>query len=233
MIQNDEYSSTVHGVVNQINKLVFVKPMKSRYSGDIGDVVIGRITAICNGFWKVDINGKVFATLQLSSVNLPDGIQRRRTDVDKMNIKSFFDVDELICAEIQSLSGNSGAQLHTRNERYGKLKQGVFLTVHPSLIKRSKSHITIFPFGVKFICGMNGYLYVTLDDQTEVSPTSIDRISRVVGCIKMLQNKAMHINAPIVEHLHDITIRLSISTPELLLNSNQELAISTYMEEMS
>ena len=54
-------------------------------------------------------------------------------------------------AEVQSLSGAAGVQLHTRNERYGKLKEGVFLKVHPSLIKRYKTHITTFEFGVKFI----------------------------------------------------------------------------------
>jgi exosome complex component RRP4 len=35
--------SAVAGTVDRVNKLISVKPLRSRYSGEIGDVVIGRI----------------------------------------------------------------------------------------------------------------------------------------------------------------------------------------------
>lgn len=45
-VENGEIKSSVVGVVKQINKLISVIPMKSKYSGEIGDVVVGRVTEI-------------------------------------------------------------------------------------------------------------------------------------------------------------------------------------------
>jgi len=33
----------------------------------------------------------------LSSMNLPDGIQRRRTAVDELNMRSIFEENDVIC----------------------------------------------------------------------------------------------------------------------------------------
>ena len=54
-----------------MNKLVSVRPLKARYTGDIGDVVVGRITELQQSKWKVDINARQDASLQLGAVNLP------------------------------------------------------------------------------------------------------------------------------------------------------------------
>lgn len=48
------YSSLV-GYVEKIGKVLMVKPLKSRYSGDLGDVVIGRVMEISNKKWFIDI----------------------------------------------------------------------------------------------------------------------------------------------------------------------------------
>ena len=44
-----------------------------RYVGEIGHVVVGRITAVDTNRWRVDINSTLDAMLPLSSVNLPGG----------------------------------------------------------------------------------------------------------------------------------------------------------------
>ncbi len=46
----------IAGVVHRVNKLVSVLPVKARYSGQIGDVVIGRILDVGQKRWRVDIN---------------------------------------------------------------------------------------------------------------------------------------------------------------------------------
>ena len=38
--------ASVSGVVEQVNKLVTVKSLRSRYQADVGDVVVGRITEV-------------------------------------------------------------------------------------------------------------------------------------------------------------------------------------------
>ena len=61
------------GVIEQIDRLISVKPLKARYNGEIGDVVIGRIIEIAQKRWKVDTNSRLDSILLISSVNLPGG----------------------------------------------------------------------------------------------------------------------------------------------------------------
>jgi len=47
--------ATVAGTVTKVNKLLSVKPLRARYTPDIGDLVVGRIMEVCvfqlAGFW--------------------------------------------------------------------------------------------------------------------------------------------------------------------------------------
>jgi exosome complex component RRP4 len=50
--------------------------------GEIGDVIVGRITEVAQRRWKVDTQSRLDSVLKLSSVNLPGGVLvgRRRKD---------------------------------------------------------------------------------------------------------------------------------------------------------
>lgn len=109
------------------------------------------------------MGGRQHAILLLSSVNLPGGIQRRRTAEDSLNMRAFFSENDVISAEVQKLSAQSGAlSLHTRNLKYGKLSNGQFVRVAPSLIKRCKQHFQNLgeDIAVEVILGLNGYIWV-------------------------------------------------------------------------
>ncbi|GBG80770.1 hypothetical protein CBR_g31324 [Chara braunii] len=67
--------ATVCGVVERVNKLVSVRSLKTRYSPEIGDVVVGRVTKIAQKRWRVDVYSRQHASLMLSAVNLPGGVQ--------------------------------------------------------------------------------------------------------------------------------------------------------------
>jgi exosome complex component RRP4 len=69
--------SSVAGVVEKVNKLLSVRPLKTRYTAEIGDIVVGRITEVAMRRWKVDVNSRQDANLLLSSVSLPGGVQVR------------------------------------------------------------------------------------------------------------------------------------------------------------
>ncbi|XP_050501309.1 exosome complex component RRP4 isoform X2 [Diabrotica virgifera virgifera] len=71
--ENGELKASVAGVREQVNNLISVRPLKSRYNGEIGDVVVGRITEVQQKRWKVDTNSRLDSALLLSSVNLPGG----------------------------------------------------------------------------------------------------------------------------------------------------------------
>jgi exosome complex component RRP4 len=38
--------SSVTGAVERVNKLLSVRPLKTRYTAEIGDIVVGRITEV-------------------------------------------------------------------------------------------------------------------------------------------------------------------------------------------
>jgi hypothetical protein len=78
--------SCVAGQIERVNKLITVRPLKSRYIGEVGDLIVGRVTAVESKRWKADIGAQKDATLQLSSVNLPGGVQRMRTHEDQLQV---------------------------------------------------------------------------------------------------------------------------------------------------
>jgi exosome complex component RRP4 len=86
----------VPGVVERVNKLVRVRPLQARYTGEVGDVVVGRVREVGPKQWRVDIRGRQDALLHLSMVNMPGGAQRRRTFEDQLNMREHFREGDLI-----------------------------------------------------------------------------------------------------------------------------------------
>jgi len=180
--KEEQLFATVSGIVEQVNKLISVRPLKSRYTGDVGDVIVGRITEVGPKRWRVDVNSKQDAALLLSSINLPDGELRRRTKEDALQMRNFFVENDLISAEVQQFYSDGSMSLHTRNLKYGKLENGQFISVQPALIKRCKSHFKTLSCGVDLILGNNGYIFLSIgksDNNNEInnqkkSPRKID-----------------------------------------------------------
>ena len=113
--------ATVCGTVERVNKLVSVRPLRSRYNPETGDVVLGRVTEIAGKRWKLEINSRQDAVLQLSAVNLPGGVQRRRNAVDELNMRQLYGESDLVSAEVQSFYADGAVALHTRSLKYGRV----------------------------------------------------------------------------------------------------------------
>ena len=156
-----ELVSSVAGVVERVNKLISVRPLNSRFGGEVGDVVVGRITEVGNKRWKVDVSGRADAVLNLGSVNLPGGAQRRRTMEDQLQMRALFVESDLISAEVASFYKDGAMAVHTRSFKYGKLENGQLVKVAPSLIKRVKQHFVTLPCKVDLILAHNGWLWLT------------------------------------------------------------------------
>lgn len=153
--------ATVCGVVERVNKLIYVKTLNSRYNAEQGDVVVGRVADIAGKAWRVDLKSRQESKLLLSAVHLPGGIQRRRNAEDELNMRSFFREGELISAEVQAVHGDGSVALHTRSAKYGKLSHGQLVEVPPNLIKRQKQHFhTLEALGIELIIGCNGLVWV-------------------------------------------------------------------------
>jgi len=169
-MEQDVLFASVAGVVERVNKLISVTPVKTRYNGEIGDVVVGRIVEVQQKRWKVEINSRLDAVLMLSSVNLPGGELRRRSAEDELMMRRYLEEGDLISAEVQNIFNDGSLSLHTRSLKYGKLGQGCLVNVSPSLIKRRKTHFHQFPFGASIILGNNGFVWISqtlgADDET-------------------------------------------------------------------
>ncbi|CEL62016.1 exosome complex component RRP4 [Rhizoctonia solani AG-1 IB] len=160
-VEDEQVIASVAGTVERVNKLVSVKPVKSRYTPEVGDLVVGRITEVQSKRWKVDVNSRQDGLLMLSSVNLPGGVQRRKLESDELQMRTFFEESDLLVAEVQSLFSDGSISLHTRSLRYGKLRNGQLVRVPSGLVRRLKSHFFSLPCGVDLILGLNGYIWVS------------------------------------------------------------------------
>jgi len=194
---DDILYAAVAGVVDRVNKLVSVTPLKTRYNGEIGDVVVGRVVEVQQKRWRVETNSRLDSVLALSSVNLPGGELRRRGAEDELSMRKYLQEGDLISAEVQNIYQDGSLSLHTRSLKYGKLGQGCLLKASPSLIKRRKTHFHILPCGASIILGNNGFVWIyptrgedegggfssNLDIVPEAEREIIARLRNVVLCL--------------------------------------------------
>jgi exosome complex component RRP4 len=143
--------------------------------------------------WRVDIGAPLLAGLPLSAINLPGGILRKRTETDELQIRTFFSEGDLLVCEVQSLHQDGGASLHTRSLKYGKLRNGVFVSVSGTgggggVVRSRRQVLTIEAANaagkIDVILGVNGYIWISKHVETEAEAkgeTSITRIEESVS----------------------------------------------------
>lgn len=125
-------------------------------------MVIGRVVEVANNRWKLDVNGRQSAVLQIGAVGLHGGIHRRRTVDDALQMRSYFVENDILVADVQSIYQDGSVVLGIPNQKsYKKLEDGLFTSVPPSLIRRLKTHFCQLPCGVHAILGNNGYIWLT------------------------------------------------------------------------
>lgn len=76
------------GTVETTNKLITVNPIKSKYSPQIGDIVIGRVGEIANKRWKIDIKANADSYLNLNSAYMAE--QRKKNQEDEFSMRSIM-----------------------------------------------------------------------------------------------------------------------------------------------
>lgn len=234
----EEIKASVAGVSEKVNQLVSVRAMNSRYVGEIGEVVVGRIISLQSQKWVVDTNSILESSLQLTSVNLPGGEQRRRGVQDEEMMREFLKEGDLISAEIHQISTDGALTLHTRSLKYGKLGQGVLLTVPPSLIRRSKSHFCNLACGAQVILGCNGYVWISTIDHSkcggfiqnlDVVPLSNrETITRLNNVIKALAESKMMLFDTSIQYAYEESLKYTILD---LLKSESKLDLVICTEQ--
>lgn len=174
---NGEVVATVCGVVERVNKLVYVRTLRARYKPEVGDIIVGRVIEVAPKRWRLDINYSQDAVLMLSSINLPDGIQRRRTAEDELNMRTIFEENDVICAEVRGFQ-HDGLHLQARSQKYGKLQRGQLLSIPSYLVKRRKQHWHYLDeYGIDLILGCNGFVWVGEHVETK-DEMLVDRVDK-------------------------------------------------------
>ncbi|KAG2267451.1 hypothetical protein Bca52824_062006 [Brassica carinata] len=144
-----ELLATVCGVVERVDKLVYVRTLRARYKPEVGDIVVGRVIEVCcSKRWRVELNFTQDGVLMLSSMNMPDGSQVlfviSSPDFECMLVYVILSFSVL--AELRTIQHDGSLQLHARSHKYGK---------------RSKHHFHyIESLGIDLIIGCNGFIWV-------------------------------------------------------------------------
>mmetsp|Transcript_5021 Transcript_5021/g.10844 ORF Transcript_5021/g.10844 Transcript_5021/m.10844 type:complete len:308 (-) Transcript_5021:994-1917(-) len=230
--------ASVAGRVERVNKLVSVIPISRRYKAEVGDVVVGRIAEVGQKKWSVDVGEGQDALLQLSAVNLPGGIQRRRTAEDQLNMRTFFTENDLISAEVQMQLNDGSVALHTRSMKYGKLVGGMSVEAPPALIKRIKQHFVHRQDGIDCIFGLNGRIWIAPscppskgdgDRPVPHAATEKDRqtMARLRNAIVLLSEQFLVISPDTVGMVEKASIQAGIPPHEML---NPEYAVDLCRE---
>jgi exosome complex component RRP4 len=186
------------GVVERVNKLVSVKRVTGikRYSAEVGDIVVGRVTEVGSKRWKLDIQGHRSAVLHLSGVNLAGGAQRVRTYQDSLNMRTVFTEGDFVSAEVQTVTADGIVNLHTRSLTYGKMENGQVQVVPAGLVQRIGKHaLALEECGVDILLGNNGVIWITRPGGLRVSlggSTAEEELAEVIE-----RERRRHVETPI------------------------------------
>ncbi|KAJ4265430.1 Exosome complex component rrp4 [Fusarium torreyae] len=198
-------TSSLAGTLTKTNKLLSVRPLRARYTPEIGDLVVGRIVEVQAKRWRVDVAASQLAILQISAINLPGGILRKRTETDELQIRSFFAEGDLVVAEVQQLHQDGAASLHTRSLKYGKLRNGVFVAVTGTGggggVVRSKRQVWTMDVAnaggkVDVLLGVNGYIWISkhIENDPAAEAAGINRMEETVSSkVYSSQNDPMEV----------------------------------------
>lgn len=146
--------SSTAGIISRTNKVIQISQPNAPYAPQTGDPVVGRVFSVSASKWNVSLslvssNSSSLASLPLTGINLPDGMQRMRTSKDALSMREVLREGDLISAEVRTVQGSTGvagggnAVLHARSVRCGKLQNGCFVMVPNWLIARIKKHFVV------------------------------------------------------------------------------------------
>ncbi len=149
------------GLVEYIDRKVFVVALKAFYVPSVGDIIIGKVVEIGLGAWIIDIRAPYPAVLRASDAfNRPFKPQRD-------DMPSILDVGDLVMAKIVAYDRTRAPLLTIREPDLGKIERGQTVEVTPTkiprVIGRKGSMITMLKqeTNCQITVGQNGVVLVS------------------------------------------------------------------------
>jgi len=152
------YASTI-GMVSVKGHVVKVIPLAGRYMPKRNDIVIGKIAAVLNGGWAVDVNSPYPADLPLAEGTaefIPRGADLTR----------FYDVGDYIFCEVTHVTETKFVKLTASKRPYRRLRGGILIEVSPVKVPRiigkqgSMVKMVKDATGCDIVVGQNGWIWI-------------------------------------------------------------------------
>jgi exosome complex component RRP4 len=165
------------------SKLYFVIPLSGVYNPKRGDGVIGKVDQIIFSKFIVDINSPYEAVLPLNEV-VDEFVDLTTTDLTK-----YLDFNDLVFAEIVSVTKTKNIQLSMKNRKCRKLRGGRLIKVTPAkvprIIGKSGSMVEMIKeiTGTQIVVGQNGFVWVKGDNEDIATEAVlfIEQMSHISG----------------------------------------------------
>ena len=190
------------GLAEDKGGVFFVIPLSGVYDPKRGDGVIGKITEVTFSKWILDINSPYEAVLGLADAT-DEFIDLTKTDMTK-----YFNYNDLVFAEITSVSQIKNVNLSMRSRKCRKLRGGRLLRVTsakvPRIIGKAGSMVEMIKemTNTQIVVGQNGIVWVKGDHEDIAMDiiTTIERKSHVHGLTDqvkaLLEEKMKHFPKP-------------------------------------
>ena len=153
------------GLVEERNDTFIIIPLSGIYNPKRDDGVIGKVEDVIFSKWIVDINSPYQAVLPLSEAT------DEFIDLTKVELTKYFDYNDLIFAEISSVTKTKNVQLSMRGRKCRKLKGGRLIKVTPAkvprIIGKGGSMVEMIKelTGTQIVVGQNGLVWIKGDNE--------------------------------------------------------------------
>ncbi|MBI4176366.1 MAG: KH domain-containing protein [Candidatus Aenigmarchaeota archaeon] len=181
--EDDNVFSRFVGLAEEKNGMYFVIPLSGIYDPKRGDGIIGKIQDVIFSKWIVEINSPYDAVLPLSEAT------EEFIDLTKTDLTKYFSYEDLIFAEVSSVTSNKNVQLSMKSRRCRKLKGGRLISVTPAkvprIIGKGGSMVEMIKdlTGTQIVVGQNGLVWIRGDNYSIAAEavTEIEKKSHLSG----------------------------------------------------
>ncbi len=153
------------GLVEEKGGVFFVIPLSGIYNPKRGDGVIGKVQEIIFSKFIIDINSPYEAVLSLAEAT------DEYIDLTKTDLTQYLNYDDLIFAEIISVSKTKNVQLSMKDRKCRKLRGGRVVKVTPAKVPRiigkggSMVEMIKETTNTQIVVGQNGIVWVKGDNE--------------------------------------------------------------------
>jgi len=175
--EGDKIIASQVGVISVNGRLIKLVPLNAKYTPKKGDMVIGKVAAITNNGWFVDIgySNEAFIPLRDGSMEyIPKGA----------DLVQYYDYNDYVVADITRVSKDKEIDLSMKGPGLRKLSEGRIIKVNsakvPRIIGKQGSMISMIKqmTDCRVIVGQNGYVWIYgVDPVKEL--VAVDAIKRI------------------------------------------------------